>query len=224
MGGTAGADGQRRDDGDARRGAPDAELARLAAALAEVTAEREDLQRQLAELRRQNARLWTLALEDPLTGLANRRGLAAVWAHELARSLRHGYPCCVIALDLDRFKRVNDAGGHEAGDRMLRQVARLLAAGVRAEDLVARTGGEEFTIILPHADLGVAVAVAERVRHAVAAAHSAPDLGACTLSAGVACSRQTPHAALLQAADRALYRAKANGRDRTEVWSGPLSA
>ena len=200
------------------------DLVRLADEVQQLRAERDGLQRRLADLQQQNARLWTLALEDPLTGLANRRGLAAVWAHELARSRRHGYPCCVIAMDLDRFKRVNDAGGHEAGDRVLRLVAHLLAAGVRAEDLVARTGGEEFTIILPHADLAVAVAVAERVRQAVAAAHPAPNLGPCTLSAGVACSRQTPHAALLQAADRALYRAKANGRDRTEVWSGPLSA
>jgi diguanylate cyclase (GGDEF)-like protein len=200
------------------------DVGRLADEVRQLRAERNDLRRHVADLQQQNARLWALALEDPLTGLANRRGLAAVWAHELARSRRYGYPCSVIALDLDRFKRVNDAGGHDAGDRMLRLVARLLAAGVRGEDLVARTGGEEFTIILPRADLAVALAVAERVRQAVAAVHPAPDLGPCTLSAGVACSRLTPHAALLQAADRALYRAKANGRDRVEVWPGPLSA
>lgn len=200
------------------------DVGRQADEVQQLRAERDDLRRRLADLQQQNARLWALALEDPLTGLANRRGLAAVWAHELARSRRYGYPCSVIALDLDRFKRVNDAGGHDAGDRMLRLVARLLAAGVRAEDLVARTGGEEFTIILPHADLAVARAVAERVRRAVAAAQPAADLGPCTLSAGIACSRLTPHAALLPAADRALYRAKANGRDRIEVWSGPLSA
>jgi two-component system, cell cycle response regulator len=95
---------------------------------------------------------------------------------------------------------------------------------VRADDLVGRAGGDEFTIILPHADLDAALAVADRVRRAVAATDVTPAARGCTLSAGVACSRQTPHAALLPAADRALYRAKANGRDRTEVWSGPLSA
>ncbi|HEY8741876.1 MAG TPA: GGDEF domain-containing protein [Chloroflexota bacterium] len=223
MGGTTGEHEQPRDDIAARQ-VQVAETARLAAALGEVTAQRDDLQRQLAKVRQQNAQLWALALEDPLTGLANRRGLAAVWAHELARSRRYGYPCSVIALDLDRFKLVNDAYGHDEGDRVLCRAARQLTAAVRADDLVARTGGEEFTIILSRADLTAALAVAERVRQALAVADLAPDLGACTFSAGVACSRLTPHAALLPAADRALYRAKANGRDRVEVWPGPLSA
>jgi len=178
----------------------------------------------ITELKETQQKLDALARTDTLTGLANRRGLAAVWGHELARSRRYGYPCSVIALDLDRFKLVNDAYGHDEGDRVLCRAARQLTAAVRADDLVARTGGEEFTIILSRADLTAALAVAERMRQALAVADLAPDLGACTLSAGVACSRLTPHAALLPAADRALYRAKANGRDRVEVWPGPLSA
>jgi len=99
-------------------------------------------------------------------------------------------------------------------------VASVLTATVRAEDFVARVGGEEFTILLPQADLPAALAVAERLRVAVAAIDLSPGPAGCTLSIGLACSRLTPLPALLLAADRALYQAKAHGRDRVEVWPG----
>lgn len=204
-------------DGD-RVDAEPAVTARLHAALAQCA----HLQRTVELLRRENGLLRALALEDPLTGLANRRALMEVWAHEAAQSRRHGYPCSVLAADLDRFKQVNDRYGHAVGDRVLATVAHLLTTTVRAEDVVARVGGEEFTIVLPHADLLDALAVAERVRRAVAAADLAPYPGPCTLSAGLACSRRTPHHALLRAADRALYAAKARGRDRVVVWEGDV--
>jgi two-component system, cell cycle response regulator len=189
----------------------------------QLTAERDQLQHELASLRQENAHLWTLALEDPLTGLANRRALAEAWAHEASRSQRYGYACSVIAADLDRFKEVNDQYGHDAGDRVLIAIARLFTANVRTHDIVARVGGEEFTIILGRADLPDALAVAERILTAVATADLVPAPGTCTLSVGLACSRLTPHGDMLQAADRALYEAKVQGRNRVVVWPGPLT-
>lgn len=192
--------------------------------LEQVKAERDQLVHELASLRQENAHLWALALEDPLTGLANRRALAEAWAHETARSRRHGYACSVIAADLDRFKQVNDRFGHDTGDRVLVAIARLLTANVRTDDVVARVGGEEFTIILAHAELAEALSVAQRICTAVATADLVPAPSACTLSVGLACSRLTPHADMLQAADRALYDAKLLGRNRVVVWPGPLTS
>jgi len=193
--------------------------ARVAAKLARPPAPVE-LLGDLAALRQDNAALWSLALADPLTGLANRRALDLVWPREVARAERHGAPCCVLAADLDHFKQINDRTGHAMGDRVLGAVAGVLTATVRAEDFVARVGGEEFTILLPQTDLPAAVAVAERLRVAVAAIDLSPGPAGCTLSIGLACSRLTPLPALLLAADRALYQAKAHGRDRVEVWPG----
>jgi len=218
MGGTLNAHEKPLDKGDAPSSGRENEQT-----VEQLTAERDQLQHELASLRQENAHLWTLALEDPLTGLANRRGLAEAWAHEAARSQRYGYACSVIAADLDRFKQVNDRYGHDAGDRVLVAIARLFTAHVRTHDIVARVGGEEFTIILGHADLPDALAVAERVCTAVATADLVPAPGTCTLSVGLACSRLTPHADMLQAADRALYEAKLQGRNRVAVWPGPLT-
>ena len=214
---------ERQMPGASRQDAELGDLTRLMGEVQYLRAERDQLQGDLAALREEYAHVWALAREDPLTRLANRRTLACVWAQEVARSRRYGYPCSVIATDLDHFKQVNDRYGHAAGDQVLVTVARLLVASVRTEDLVARVGGEEFTILLPHADLPDALAVAERVRQAVAAADFTPVPGGCTLSAGLACSERTPNTMLLQAADRALYQAKAQGRDRVAVWSGPLT-
>ncbi len=102
-------------------------------------------------------------------------------------------------------------------------MASVLTATVRGEDFVARLGGEEFTIILPHAALPDALAVAERLRAAVAAADLSPLPAPCTLSIGLACSRLTPLPALPQAADQALYQAKALGRNRLALWPDPLT-
>jgi diguanylate cyclase (GGDEF)-like protein len=156
-------------------------------------------------------RLEELALTDPLTGLANRRGLARELDREMARARRDGRRLGFALLDLDRFKAFNDTHGHQAGDRLLMRTARTWTAQLRRPDVLARYGGEEFVLLLPgctdHVD---AVTACERVRR------STPD--GQTASAGVAVwdGIEPPHT-LLERADRALYAAKDDGRDRTAL-------
>jgi diguanylate cyclase (GGDEF)-like protein len=162
-------------------------------------------------------RLERQASEDPLTGLANQRTFHLACGQELSRSARDGRPMSIVALDLDHFKAINDAHGHPYGDEVLRRAARALAECVRPHDTVARMGGEEFALLLPDTDAEDARAVAERARAAVGSVvlPGRP----LTASAGIA-SHAGAHAALermLAHADRALYQAKAAGRDRTVV-------
>jgi diguanylate cyclase (GGDEF)-like protein len=173
-----------------------------------------------AELQAANARLMTLAAVDPLSGLANRRGFDDALASEAARSLRYGRPLSLVVADLDDFKGVNDTHGHAAGDEVIRRVARVLSDNARAADLVARYGGEEFAVLLPETGAREALRLAERMRAAVAeisvpaaARPITASFGVATLDAGVS------PAALLSAADEALYEAKAAGRNRA-VLSG----
>lgn len=162
-------------------------------------------------------RLERQAAEDPMTGLANQRAFHRSCAAELSRTARDGRPLAIVALDLDHFKAINDAHGHPYGDQVLRRTAEALSEAVRPHDTVARMGGEEFALLLPGADAESARAVAERARAAVAALH-VPGR-ALTCSAGVAVHAGPLGALerLLAQADRALYRAKAAGRDRTHV-------
>lgn len=143
---------------------------------------------------------------DHLTGLANRRHVEEHLRGVLASATRHAIPACVLIADVDNFKRINDTGGHAAGDDVLIQVADALAAAVREEDLVGRWGGEEFIVIAPHTAEGAAATLGERLRSAVEA--STP----VTISIGGAC---TPAAAgrLLERADANLYVAKDAGRN-----------
>jgi diguanylate cyclase (GGDEF)-like protein len=162
-------------------------------------------------------RLERQASEDPLTGLANQRTFHLACGQELSRSARDGRPISIVALDLDHFKAINDAHGHPYGDEVLRRAARALVDVVRPHDTVARLGGEEFALLLPDTDAEEARAVAERARAAVGSV-VVPGRPL-TASAGVA-SHAGAHAALerlLAHADRALYRAKVAGRDRTVV-------
>ena len=165
-----------------------------------------------------NARLMAeverLANEDGLTGLANRRVFETALAREVARSRRTHEPLSLVVFDVDHFKRVNDTRGHQAGDDVLRRVARVLAAGARDVDLVARYGGEEFTVILPSCTLDDAVGVAERMRAGMA---SDPCLAGVTLSAGVAALpvNAGDEDGLIAAADEAMYASKRAGRNRT---------
>jgi diguanylate cyclase (GGDEF)-like protein len=172
----------------------------------------------LHEALRDKAILERLASTDPLTEVANRRHFEERLKIELDRAVRHGRPTSLAMLDIDRFKLVNDERGHLAGDDLLRKVARLLEKHVRSLDFVARLGGDEFALILPETPIGAAAAVGERVRHAVESS-----LGpSTTISVGVACYPEhgAGGSALLAAADRALYRAKSQGRNQTAVASG----
>jgi diguanylate cyclase (GGDEF)-like protein len=173
----------------------------------------------LAALAYDNARrrdlLSAQARTDELTGLFNRRHFHERLAAELARAQRDDAPVGLALLDVDDFKRVNDVHGHPVGDQVLGAFARVLESQVRAGDVVCRTGGEEFAVILPKADEAEAARVAERLVAAVrGAAWGAA--GPITASAGVAVA---PHdastvATLFKAADECLLAAKAQGKDR----------
>jgi diguanylate cyclase (GGDEF)-like protein len=154
------------------------------------------------------------AIIDPLTGLFNRQALAARAGEMLRQARTASAPLAVLIGDLDHFKRVNDRQGHHVGDAVLREVASALRANVRALDYVYRYGGEEFVILLPRTDEARALAVAERVRRVVAAAHPAGLEMTMSIGVSVAGRQQIEFDDLLIAADRALYRAKVEGRNR----------
>jgi diguanylate cyclase (GGDEF)-like protein len=155
------------------------------------------------------------AFTDHLTGLANRRRFERQLAREVARSRRYSHPVCLLLLDLDDFKAVNDTHGHEAGDEALRALAKVIQSGTRGIDTGARIGGDELAVLLPETDFGHAQEVAERLQRAVRAL-TVPGVGRLTASFGLA---EFPASAadereLFAAADRALYEAKRAGRDR----------
>lgn len=166
-------------------------------------------------------RLQHLSQHDSLTGLLNRRAIEQSLAREAHRLQRFNEPYSVLLVDIDHFKRINDQLGHAAGDEVLRQVARTLMEQAREVDRVARYGGEEFCVLLPHTEHEGAVQAAERLRAAVLERTIAwQDLTLnVTVSTGVACATNPvePVNALLRRADDALYRAKAQGRNRVEV-------
>lgn len=166
-------------------------------------------------------RLEVLALTDPLTHTLNRRGLMQQLRAELERAARQAHPLTVLMIDLDHFKMVNDTHGHLIGDEVLRTVAAVLQREARAADIVARFGGEEFVILLPETAREGAVAVAERVRVRVAEEPLVPGPAyewlRITVSIGVATypsPRVTTPEDVIALADEALYRAKAQGRNR----------
>lgn len=171
--------------------------------------------------RRQEAEqgLETLAATDSLTGLANRRRLDQVLRQEWARAQRSRKPLAVLMVDVDHFKAFNQRHGHAGGDHALREVAKTIEACIRRPaDLAARYGGEEFQVVLPETDLAGAQLLAERIRASVEAlAPFADDAYSVTVSIGIGLSgTQHDLAGVLGAADEALYRAKAKGRNRVE--------
>lgn len=173
-----------------------------------------------ASLEAANAKLKALAVTDALTGLRNRGAFNTRLDEEFDRAARHGHPLSVILMDVDHFKQFNDTFGHPAGDAVLRDVAAVLQRTARSTDLVARYGGEEFVLVLPDTDRAGALAMAERVRSAVA---TGPwDKRGITVSVGVSTvTADTPDAgALVQEADVALYRSKQAGRNRVSHGSG----
>jgi diguanylate cyclase (GGDEF)-like protein len=158
-----------------------------------------------------------LATEDGLTGVLNRRAWVAAATPALALSERHGHPVAVMMIDLDHFKRINDRLGHEAGDRALAFVARALQTAVRTGDLVGRYGGEEFCVLMNHADLQATIAFDARMRAFLGEAAKG-ELGfELTYSAGIATRQPAGDSlsAMLKRADDNLYAAKHQGRART---------
>lgn len=160
-------------------------------------------------------RLDRLASEDGLTGVLNRRAFLTRAMTRIAEDAV-GASAAMLTLDIDHFKQLNDRHGHAAGDAVLRGFARAIAAQLRPQDLFARVGGEEFWVLLPQTEVGAAVQVAERLRAAVADTQiqHGSELLRVTVSIGVSCVEDGDIAAALSAADRAMYRAKQQGRNR----------
>jgi diguanylate cyclase (GGDEF)-like protein len=170
------------------------------------------------DLKIATARLQNMALTDELTGLNNRRQVMARLEEEFQRSIRLGEPICLISLDIDRFKHINDTHGHPIGDLVLKRVAERLQSSIRPYDVVGRVGGEEFLIIAPATPSDEAVSLAERIISAIGkeTITEGPARVTVTASAGVAVidTRDKDIDDLLRRADRALYQAKADGRNR----------
>ena len=175
----------------------------------------------LARIEQQVQVLAAQSRTDTLTGLANRRGFEEQLQAALARCKRNGQPLSLVLLDADHFKRFNDQHGHQAGDLALQALAQALReAARRAGDLAARWGGEEFVLLFEGMPPQLAAERVEVLRAALAALPSggdAPLVAPLTVSAGLALARPQDSAeSLMQRADAALYRAKANGRNRLE--------
>jgi len=178
---------------------------------AELTASREAFREQ--------------ATHDALTGLLSRRAILDILDRELARGRRNGTAVGIALVDIDHFKRVNDEHGHQVGDQVLVEAARRLVESRRETDAVGRIGGEEFLVILPDAETEAALSVAERLRETMAATPVPTPAGPLplTISIGVAATTGGLEIAdfLVSQADRALYRAKEEGRNRVRTLPPP---
>lgn len=183
----------------------------------------------VTERKRTEESLRHLATRDELTGLYNRREMGFLLQAEIARSRRYHHFVSVMIMDLDRFKVVNDTYGHHVGDEVLREVAQLVQENIRAGDSAARYGGEELAVILPETTASGAFKVAERIREAVAGRPFASSKRGTqvlpvrmTISTGIGCfpSDADNQDALIVVADRALYQAKEEGRNRTIMSNG----
>ena len=181
------------------------------------------LQHQLEEIHRLQAELREQAVRDGLTNLFNRRYLDETLERELARAKREGYPLSLVMIDIDHFKQLNDTYGHQAGDKVLRELAALLWGDIRAEDVPCRYGGEEFLVLLPRMPLDVAHERAEGWRRTFQAARV--PFGEFHLEATISCglAAYPEHARspdeLVRCCDEALYAAKHRGRNRCVTYS-----
>jgi diguanylate cyclase (GGDEF)-like protein len=166
----------------------------------------------------QRLRAEQLAQLDPLTGLNNRRAFYDMTAPLWSNSIRHEHDASVMLLDIDLFKQINDAHGHAHGDAVLKTLAEVLRQSVRQGDVLARWGGEEFIVFLPETSLHEAIALAERLRAAIAATRVPCETGVTALTASVGVAQREDHHptldALIASADECLYQAKQQGRNR----------
>ena len=188
---------------------------------------KDDLETTLLKLQKSLEREKLLANTDGLTGLCNHRHFFELATREFQAAVRYQHPLAFVMFDLDYFKQINDTLGHTAGDKLLAEVAQIAASQVRASDLIARYGGDEFIVLLPYASAQQALAVAERIRAGVAAIpvdvfRNDKEPFTITLSIGIAEMRHEPAddnvERIIQRADDALYEAKRSGRNRTVVF------
>ena len=189
--------------------------------LDELTGKFKIVQGKVAKIKAQNAELARRASTDALTGAANRQAFDERMAQEMARFERSGNAFSLIMIDLDHFKKINDAYGHTVGDGCLKEVIRRLRPMVRKVDLLARYGGEEFAVILPDTDKDQAGQAAEKLRLVVESTEFTYRGSAVKVTISLGAAQAEPGDAepnkLIERADSALYRAKANGRNRVEI-------
>jgi two-component system cell cycle response regulator len=179
----------------------------------------DDPLKTIVELQEENALLRSMALIDNLTGLYNNRFFRLQLETEMARTRRTGLPCCLLMIDLDNFKMINDTLGHLEGDRFLIQVAQTFSQCVRAIDIVCRYGGDEFVAILPSTRIFVAIRIANRFKKAVS---EIPGASGYNVSASIGISEFTVSSPwdvndFIQAADSAMYDAKSKGRNQVST-------
>jgi diguanylate cyclase (GGDEF)-like protein len=174
------------------------------------------------EIRRLQEKLEAMAVHDSLTGLYNRHYLGETLRRELARAAREKYSVGFVMIDIDRFKEVNDAFGHQAGDAVLRELAGLLSGSSRASDILFRYGGEEFLAVLPKVGVAAAFAIAEKWRTAFLHSDVLHKYGGgeVTISCGISgfSGEKTSGPDLIARADQALYQAKTAGRNQSVLW------
>lgn len=176
---------------------------------------------------RMRTQLASIVLNDPLSGCFNRRGFEQQYRRELSRAARAHTDVALIAIDLDHFKQVNDTYGHLVGDRVIAETGELLRANARAEDIVARTGGEEFVILAPNTGIAGAQHLALRIVDSFRRRTFAEPQARVTVSVGVVAdtvAHESIAEDLRARADEALYAAKRSGRNRVVMWSHGLDA
>lgn len=200
--------------------------ARLKALEDRVTA----LQLENLDLMAKNSFLSEISARDSLTGLYNRWYVMEKIDSEMNRALRHGYAMSVVMLDLDHFKNINDSYGHPAGDAVLRSVGQMVKESCRVYDVPGRYGGEEFCIVLPDTKVSGTATVAERIRARLESTPLVIGDSTVTVTASIGIAGMDSAAegvlsasALVDRADRALYAAKKQGRNRIELWAPSTS-
>lgn len=201
------------------------ELSRRLDYLQRLTIERqaEQLVSALRDTEQQRQRAEQLSLQDPLTGLANRRHFFEVAAKEYERKLRYRHSLSIMLLDIDHFKSVNDTFGHAVGDQVLQKVAAIIAGSVRKSDLVCRYGGEEFAVLLPDTDSSTARQLGERLLRRIEQAviileNTQVSISASMGIAGLTEEEAVPPLVLVDRADQVLYQAKNAGRNQLRLW------
>ena len=179
---------------------------------------------QLEAIENLQSELREQAIRDPLTGLYNRRYLTEALEREFARARRESYPISFVMIDIDHFKDINDSFGHPAGDAILQRLATLILSQTRIGDIVCRYGGEEFLVVLPNVSSEIAYQITERWRLSFMGLTLPLTLGArkATISCGISIFPEHGEggAVLISLADKAMYQAKAAGRNRVIIWSG----
>lgn len=205
------------------------ETATMHGSMASLHSELEHSQEEVGKLQKELESARREALIDPLTGIYNRRGFEIQVQGMLADDAALGHGLCLLMVDIDHFKKINDTYGHLFGDRVIRTLANTLKSKVKGQDSVARLGGEEFAVLLPDTTLQGARSVAEHIRGSIEKGkirrpNSTSEMGGITVSIGIAIfHRGDTLEKWLDHADKALYISKQGGRNKVSVYAPALA-